>query len=217
MLTRPYNSAEMALSASSGLSEGFCGESVQVRGYAQASCALAIDGIHGGSTGRGARNEELVRLESIRSPGWGLEAVGKGRDATTLRATEAAQGSVGSATREQIARAGAGRISRISRISRDRISGAHAERTVSVNAVRRPVGTRARAKSSKGRMQCRRGPSSGGVIRASCLQSRKGRGAQGMRPKYDRGPLLGLCSDCGGVLRASSGHPRHSAATGTRA
>ena len=171
MLTRPYNSAEMALSASSGLSEGFCGETVQVRGYARASCALAIDGIHGGSTGRGARNEELVRLESIRSPGWGLEAVGKGRDVTTLRATEAAQGSVGSVTREQIARAGAGRISRI---SRDRISGAHAERTVSVGAVRRTIGTRARAKSSKGSMQRRRGPSSGGVIRASCLQSRKG-------------------------------------------
>ena len=160
MLTRPYNSAEMALSASSGLSEGFCGESVQVRGYARVSCALAIDGIHGGSTGRGARDEELVRLESVRSPGWGLEAVGKGRDATALRATEAAQGSLGSVARQQIARAGAWRI------SRDRISSAHAERTVSVGAVRRTVGTRARAKSSEGSMQCRRGPSCGGVIRA---------------------------------------------------
>ena len=169
----------MALSASSGLSEGVCGESVQV------PTRLAIDGIQGGSTGRGTPDEEPVCLVSVRIPGWGLEAVGVGRDAATLRASTAAQGSLGSGSvaRKHTARAGADR-----RISRDRISGAYmyAERTLPsvgacyprgtlpsagacyppVGAVRGTIGARARAKSSKGSMQCRRGPCCGGVIRA---------------------------------------------------
>ena len=172
-----------ALSASSSLSEGFCGGSVQV------PTRLSIDGIQGGSTGRGAPDEELVCLVSAWIPGWGLEvieAVGMGRDATTLRASTAAQGPLGSGSvaRKHTMRAGA------KRIFRDRISGAYAERTLPsvgacypccyphgtlpsagacyppVGAVRRTIRARARAKSSEGSMQCRRGPSCGGVIRA---------------------------------------------------